>query len=526
MKSTDSLISEITENLIALPEYRLADVAAYTSRLRNGQAYTDHDAYRELIDEIPNLVWQLSKGGRTKYVNRRWRDYFGRAEGMTEDEWRSVVHPEDFGNFFARWQVVNEAGLLDPLEVRLRRHDGEYRWFSKRARAVRDQAGNLDYWIFTATEIHGSKQVEEALRVEGERLSLAVRAGQIGVWDLIPATGVLTWDEVCRAAFGLDPHVKIDYQVFLSGLHPEDRERVQELIASALDPCGNGTFEADYRTVGLKDGVVRNIHAEGRVIFGGHDQERRAIRFVGVVKDVTKRIRSEEELLQANLDLQQFAYAAAHDLQEPLRNISLSLGLLKLRHAVGLDESGMRLVETSIEGAKRIHGMITDLLAFTRVTTGAFAENLAPVDANRVLQSVVSNLQLAIVESGAEIKATTLPLLAVYETHLLQLFQNIIGNAIKYRRKDHSPFIELSAERRLGDWLFSVKDNGIGFDEVHKDRIFGVFKRLHHRHEYPGTGIGLAICSRIVASYGGRIWAQGEVNQGATIFFTLPGQRH
>ncbi len=522
MPESSLFLQLITGDLNAMPDNRLAELAAYTARLRNGEVFGDHEVYRDLIDEHPNLVWQLTSLGETKYVNRRWREYFCRAEGMTPAEWKAVVHPDDYANFLGRWQVENDAGLLDPLDVRLRRHDGVYRWFSKRARAVRDRQGRFDYWIFTATDIDESKQFQVNLRLQEERLRFALKAGQIGIWDLTPETGELEWDEGCRAAFGFYSNDPVDYECFVRALHPDDVSRVRALVDVALDPTGDGLFEADYRVVGLSDGVSRHIHAEGRAVFAGQGTDRKAVRFSGVVKDISPRIRSEEALLQANRDLQQFAYAAAHDLQEPLRNISLSLGLLKLAHAVNMDEPGKQLVDTSIEGAKRIHGMVTDLLAFTRVTTQSLPVPEEPVDANLVLSRVEENLQLAINESGARIEAASLPRVAVCETHLVQLLQNIIGNSIKYRNRDQQPIISIKAERLLGWWQFSISDNGIGFDDVHAHRIFGVFKRLHHRHQYPGSGIGLAICSRIVNSYGGRIWATGKVNEGATFSFTLP----
>ena len=518
----DNLLHLIIGDLEAIPDSRLVEVAAYTARLRNGELPGDDDGYRVLLDEHPNLVWQQTSSGENTYVNRRWREYFCRSHGMTASEWQTVVHPEDYANFLGRWQLVDAKGLLEPLDVRLLRHDGQYRWFSKRARAVYSSAGRLAYWIFTATDIDRAKQSEESLRLQEERLRFALGAAQIGIWDFTPETGELIFDETCCAVFGIPFGLPVDFKTFLGGVHPEDVTRVQKLIDAALDCSGDGFFEADYRTVSRADGITRYVHAEGRAVFAGEGPGRKVIRFTGVIKDVSSRVRSDEALLQANLDLQQFAYAAAHDLREPLRNISLSLGLLRLAYATNMDDPGKHLVNTSIEGAKRIHGMVTDLLAFTRVTTQSLPAPETPVDLNLVLQKVKENLHVAIHESGAEIHTVILPQVAVRETHLVQLLQNIIGNSIKYRRRNEKPLVRINAERQLDCWQIIIADNGIGFDEIHEERIFGVFKRLHHRHEYPGTGIGLAICSRIVTSYGGRIWARGKLNEGATFFFTVP----
>ncbi len=537
MSDRDLLQQTIAENLNALQEEQLREVFRYLagaaeavnpsqcdgamgrSTLAVGQS---DQLFRELTDSLPNLVWQLLPNGETSYVNRRWRDYLGRNAGMPEAEWVHVVHPEDLQNFFARWQTANDVGLLDPLPVRLLRHDGEYRWFSKRARAVYDTDGKLQYWIYTATDIHAQKQAEEALRLEEERLRMAVRSAQIGVWDWNPLTGEISWDSASRAAFGFAPEGPIDHECFQRCVHPDDLDRVKQLIQNALDPKGDGKYENDYRVIGLTDGLVRTLHVEGRVFFGSSGATRKPVRFIGIVQDNTKRQQAEDQLRQANIDLQQFAYAAAHDLQEPLRNISLSMGLLRLAHKADLNEEAVKLVGTSIDGAQRMHELVTDLLAFTRVTTEGIAEHLTPVDANLVLKSVLANLQSTIKESGTQIQTEHLPSLLIHETHLLQLLQNIIGNAIKYRKRDVAPIVKIKAERRYANWQLTVSDNGIGFDDDHKERIFDVFKRLHNRHEYPGSGIGLAICARIVSAYGGRIWAEGHPNNGATFSFTLP----
>ncbi len=537
MSQRQSLQQTITENLSTLNDEQLAELRRHMLAVANcsdggglGDSRRDganavdrrEELFRELTDSLPNLVWQLLPNGETAYVNRRWREYFARETGMPEAEWTQVVHPEDLDNFFGRWQTVNDGGLLDPLPARLLRHDGEYRWFSKRARAIYDATGELQYWIYTATDIHAQKQAEEALRLEEERLRMALRSAQMGVWDWDMLTGEINWDSASRVAFGLLPDGLIDYESFRRCVHPDDLERVEELIGKALDPKGNGRYEVDYRVIGIVDRLMRTIHVEGRVFFSNIGSTRKAVRFIGIVQDNTKRQQGEDALRQANIDLQQFAYAAAHDLQEPLRNISLSLGLLKLDYRGTLCEPAAKLVDTSIDGAQRMHGLVTDLLALTRVSTEGVAENLTPVDAHQVLERVLANLAATLEESGAQIEADHLPALLIHETHLLQLLQNLIGNAIKYRKRDAVPIVKIKAERGFGLWQISVADNGIGFDEVHKEQIFGVFKRLHNRHEYAGSGIGLAICARIVTIYGGRIWAEGSPDQGATFFFTLP----
>jgi len=233
--------------------------------------------------------------------------------------------------------------------------------------------------------------------------------------------------------------------------------------------------------------------------------------------------KNEQRLRKANDELQQFAYAAAHDMQEPLRNIVIRLGMFRREHGNQFDPAAMERIDESIVDAQRMHTMVKDLLSFSNaLDSPENAENFT--DATDSLREALANLGAAIRENNAELRFDRLPSVRVRRFHLTQLFQNLIGNALKYRKLDVTPIIQISTESAGDEWVFSVVDNGIGFDPAYAERIFGVFKRLHHHHKYPGTGIGLAICARIVTHYGGRIWAEGEPGKGATFHFTLPGQ--
>ena len=363
-----------------------------------------------------------------------------------------------------------------------------------------------------------------SLRVSEERLRIALASASIGTWDYNPVNEILHWDERCRAASGLLPDANVSYDTFLASVHPDDRAETHDGVTSALDPAGTGEYSADYRTVGIRDDVLRHIHAEGRAFFGEVNNEPRAIRFIGTVQDVTRRKQNEEALRRANEDLRQFAYAAAHDLQEPLRNISTSLGLIRHVQRKPLENQVEDLVEQSIENAQRLIRMVKDLLAFTKVVSET-QRVTDHIDANDIIGQVIKDLNATITESAAQVIVGPLPFVEMETAHLLQLFQNLIGNALKYRRNNESPYIEVSAKRMGAEWLFTISDNGIGFDPVYAERIFGVFKRLHTRDQYPGTGIGLALCSRIVALYGGRIWAESQPGTGSTFKFTMPGSK-
>jgi signal transduction histidine kinase len=242
-------------------------------------------------------------------------------------------------------------------------------------------------------------------------------------------------------------------------------------------------------------------------------------------ENVARRMQVEEALKKytfdletSNRELQHFAYIASHDLQEPLRMVSSYLQLIDSRYKGRLDRDADEFIGYAVDGALRMKGMIEGLLAYTRVQTRA--EPPQSIDAGQALDETLNNLRLSIEESGAAVTHDLLPTVSGDRTQLIQLFQNLIANALKFRGEAR-PVIHVSAEQRNGEGLFAVRDNGIGFDAKYADRLFRMFQRLHGK-DYPGSGIGLALCKRIVERHGGRIWAESEPGGGSTFYFTLP----
>ncbi len=227
-----------------------------------------------------------------------------------------------------------------------------------------------------------------------------------------------------------------------------------------------------------------------------------------------------EELARSNRDLEQFAYVTSHDLQEPLRMVASYVQLLSERYHGKLDENADKYIQYAVEGAMRLQALIHDLLEFSRV--GRNGPNWQLIDCNLTVAQAIANLGAAIQENGAVVTLGPLPALMADGSQLMQLFQNLIGNAVKFRGAE-TPAIHISAEKKKStEWLFSVTDNGIGIAPEHAEMIFIIFKRLHGRTEYPGNGIGLSICKKIVEFHGGRIWAVSQPGHGTSFQFTLP----
>jgi len=250
------------------------------------------------------------------------------------------------------------------------------------------------------------------------------------------------------------------------------------------------------------------------------------------IEDITERKRVEKELKQAeelkqaiealevsNRDLEQFAYVASHDLQEPLRMVASFTQLLAKRYQGKLDKDADEFIAYIVAGAERMQALINDLLTYSRVDTRG--ESFGPIDSEAAFDQAIANLRVAIEEGEAVITHDPLPPLIADNSQIVQLFQNLLGNAIKFHGKE-PPRVHVSARQENNEWVFSFRDNGIGIAPEYFDRVFVIFQRLHGREEYPGTGTGLAICKRIVERHGGRIWVESELNKGSTFYFAIP----
>ena len=375
----------------------------------------------------------------------------------------------------------------------------------------------------TEMQFNEERKHKEQLLLESKaRLERSQEIAHLGGWELDIVNNTLTWSDEVYRIFGLQPQeFRATYEAFLEAVHPDDRKAVDEAYSNSLSE-GRDTYEIEHRVVRKTTGEIRYVYEKCEHI---RDASGKIIHSAGMVHDITERKKAEdelqrhvEELKRSNEELKQFAYIASHDLQEPLRMIASYMQLIERRYKGKLDKDADEFIAFAVEGATRLQEMITGLLFYSRLETRG--KPLVDVNSSEMLGTAISNLKVLIEESGALVTADRLPVIRADAGQFVQVFQNLIANAIKFKG-EASPHIHVSAEQKGNEWVFAVKDNGIGIAAEYSDRIFKIFQRLHGR-EYPGVGIGLSLCRRIVERHGGRIWFESEVGKGTTFYLTIP----
>ncbi|WP_224270807.1 MEDS domain-containing protein [Haloprofundus salinisoli] len=367
-------------------------------------------------------------------------------------------------------------------------------------------------------QIERERELERAL----DMLEKTERIADVGGWEIKPESMEVFWTDYLFELLRVDLDEEPPLDRALDIYYEDDRPVVRTAIEEALDSGDPFDVEARFQT---PSGELRWLRIQGVPETTDGD----VVSLRGAAQDITERNRREQRLEEVidrleetNERLEQFAYAASHDLQEPLRMVSAYLQLIEQRYEDVLDEEGEEFLEFAVDGADRMRSMIEGLLAYSRVETNG--DPLEPLDLNAVFDEVLLDLQLQIEEHNAEITADDLPRVEGDASQLRQVFQNLLENAITYSG-DEPPRIHVSAERNGRRWTVSVRDEGIGIDPDDQNRIFDVFQRLHTRGEYDGSGIGLALCERIAERHGGEIWADSTPGEGTTFSFTLSAAR-
>jgi PAS domain S-box-containing protein len=473
-----------------------------------------------VINSLPGIFYMFDKRG--KYV--RWnKNYEDVSEYSAED--MTKASPLDFFTGETKKKIASK--ILEVFTKGQTSVEGEF--ISKSGYRTpffftgrRLKIGGKWYLVGMGIDITEQKEAEKAMKESEERYRTFVQN-----FHGIAFRSHMNWSPIF---FHGDVEQITGYKEedFINGnpgwdqvIQKDDLKALMENYPPEKFSDPNYVAEREYRII-HKNGKVRWVHDSLQSL---KDNSGKPAFLQGALYDVTDRKQAEEKLQitlqdleRSNKELEQFAYVASHDLQEPLRMVSSYTQLLARRYQEKLDDDANEFIHYAVDGAKRMQVLINDLLAFSRV--GTRGKPFESTDCNNVLKQTLLNLGPSINETRAAITTEKLPCVSADEGQLIQLFQNLIGNAIKFHN-DELPQIHVNAESKDNDWIFSVKDNGIGISEEYKDRIFVIFKRLHNRNKYSGTGIGLAICKKIVDRHGGEIWVESESGKGSTFYFTI-----
>jgi PAS domain S-box-containing protein len=498
-----------------------------TGRKRAEEALREsRESFRRVVEYAPEAIFVATKG-RFRYLNPAAIKLFGAAADseLLDQPVMMRIHPDSRAAVAERIRQVEERRADSPPWItKYLRLDGTV--LDVEGAAVPFLYEGEEGGLVFARDITARKRAEEDLRANEDLLSQSQSIGHLGSfdWRLEGDSDVMVWTPETYRLFGVSPETFVlTSETFPTLIHPDDQASMQTWMRECL--AGLGPPDLEFR-VKLPDGGIRYIMGRGHLL--PQEAGSKSIHVVGAALDITERrlaeealLRRTEELKRSNTELEQFAYVASHDLQEPLRMVSSYMQLLSRRYKGKLDSNADEFIAFAVDGAKRMQQLINDMLEFSRVATRG--HEFKPVEADTALKQALWNLKAAIEESHANVTFDPLPVVNADSGQLTQLFQNLIGNALKFRRQE-PPRVHVSAERRAKEWVFSVRDNGIGIEPQHLERIFVIFQRLHAASEFPGTGLGLAICKKIAERHGGRLWVTSEPGAGSVFYFSIPVQ--
>lgn len=479
--------------------------------------------FNNLVDASPlPLCFINSKGDIV-----RFNDSFTKMFGYTHEDlpnveqWWELAYPDpEYREWVKKtWDVEINNSSDNKCDITSREYKITCKNGTVRTIDIGGTVLNGDMLV-TCVDVTERKINEENLKSSRQQLRFALDAQQAGiwVWDIIQDD--LVWDERMEILFGLEPgSFGGAHANWKELVHPEDILEVENKLEAYLK--GGPAYNVIYRVI-WPDKSIHHINAQSLLVYDSNDNP---TNMVGICLDVSDRVEAEERLKKAladlktsNKELERFAYVASHDLQEPLRMVGSYLELLERRYSDKLDESAHEFIEYAVDGANRMKDMINDLLTLSRVETKG--NPLEPINCRKIVNIVVKNLQNSIQDTGAVVEYSDLPWIIGDSIQLTMLFQNLIGNAIKFNESDN-PTIKIQVEDKDDFWQFSVIDNGIGIEQEYFDRIFIIFQRLHNKQKYSGTGIGLSLCKKIVERHGGKIWVESQPGKGTTFNFIL-----
>ncbi len=486
--------------------------------------------FRNLLELAPDAIVIVNEQGRIVLTNAQTEKLFGYPRQELLHEPIEILIPSRFHGQHAGHRTgyahsPRPRAMGAGLELYGRRKNGTEFPVEVSLSPLETEDGRL---VSSAIrDVSDRRQAAEALKASEERLQLALEAAQLGVWDLD-----LTNDRAFRSLrhdqiFGYDSlQPEWGVQIALKHIVPEDREQFQSSFAQAL---ASNIFSTEFRVRGAQDHSIHWAFAQGRVY---RDENGKPVRMMGVVSDTTARkqaehqielhrqelARSNADLAAANQELEAFSYSVSHDLRAPLRHIDGFARILKEEHAAELSEEAQRYLDRVLHGANHMGHLVDDLLNLAKIGRRELVRQRTKLDL--LVRETLADLPET-ENRNVEWRVEPLPEVDCDPGLLKLVFNNLLGNALKFTRGREPAVIEIGATDSVGPATVFVRDNGVGFDPKYSDKLFGVFQRLHRQEDFEGTGVGLATVQRIVRKHGGEVWAESEVDRGATFFFSL-----
>jgi PAS domain S-box-containing protein len=484
--------------------------------------------FEAIFNSIPDAVVFANTDRKVVMINPAVTKIFGYTEEEVVGKSAEIFYAdrESFEKAGRDIYLNTAKGENEPFEIRYRRKDGTVFDAETLASRVRDHDGKVIGLFAIHRDITERKETEK--RLEESRLLIQKIADTtpdiLYVFDIIAHNLVYVNNALNRTLGYSQKDIQaMGESLYARIIHPEDLPKVLGVIAECEKKNDEDIIELDFRVQHSSDGW---LCLSTRNIIFSRTEDGLPKEILGVAHDITgsklieeERERLLQDLTRSNKDLEQFAYIASHDLQEPLRMITSYVNLIGQRYKGRFDKDADEFIAYAANGAAHMKALLNDLLAYSRV--GTHGEPFELTDLNDSVKTATDNLKKSMDQSGTEIKHGHLPAVFADKVQMVQIFQNLIENALKFCGSE-PPRIHISAEWKKTEWVISVKDNCMGIDPKHFDRIFIMFKRLHPGDKYPGTGIGLAVCKKIIERHCGRIWVESELGKGSIFYFTIP----
>jgi len=479
------------------------------------------EKYRHIFEIANEGIWITDSNRKTILVNQRMADMLGYSIEEIIEKTPSEFLCEDQEEMRQKTGQELKSGIRTTREFKFQRKDGSILWVISNASPAYDTEGRYFMTISMLTDITERKKIENALWEAQEKLNIALENGKIGIWEWDIKTDEVIWDERMEKMFGLKPGTfGKTYEEFEKLVHEEDVTHIRKTIEESL--VKGVPFETIFRIRPDKESP-KYLSAKALV---NKDREGNPVKLYGVCFDVTGlkegtehlSLKLNEELLRSNKELERFAYVASHDLQEPLRMVSSFTQLLEKQYGDKLDKNAQEYIKFAVDGAERMHDLINGLLEYSRVHSRG--KEFSRVKMKSVVQRVMMYFENQLKEKNIKLTFGDLPDLIADEGQMIKLIQNLLSNSIKFSKNNKK--IHIGSEIKKDMYIFKVKDEGIGIEEQYYEKIFEIFRRLVPKDEYEGTGIGLAICKRIVERHSGEIWLESKLGEGSTFIFSLP----